>query len=152
MQFFNILSFSRVFPGGRYVPQKTASQFYFRFRLRSAPNRTRLKSMGQTSICPSESIAIFQHLSAARLLSCGRHVPQKTASQYYFRFRLGSAPNPTRLKSMGQTSICPSESIAIFQHFKRCPTCFMRAPCPTKNRVSILLPVLASERAKPDTA
>jgi len=101
MQFFNISSYSRVVPGGLYVPQKTASQYYLRFWLGRAPNRTWLKSMGQTSICPSESIAIFQHVSAARLVPGGRYVQQKTASQYYFRFRLGSAPNPTRLKSMG---------------------------------------------------
>jgi len=46
LQFFNILSAGRLVPGGRYVPQKTASQYYFRFRLGSAPNQTRSKSMG----------------------------------------------------------------------------------------------------------
>jgi len=53
---------------------------------------------------------------------------------------------------MGKTFICPSESIAIFQHFKRWPTCSRRALRPAKIRVSILLPVSARKRAKPDTA
>jgi len=77
---------------------------------------------------------------------------RENASQYYFRFRLGSAPNPQRPKPMGKKFIYSSESIANFQHFKRWPTCSRRVLRPVKNRISILLPVSAKERTKPDTA
>jgi len=85
-----MLSYSLIVLGGRYVLQETASQYYFRFPLESTPNPTRPKSMGKTFICLSDSIAIFQHISAGRLVPGRCYVVLKTASQYYFRFPLFS--------------------------------------------------------------
>jgi len=76
--------------------RETASQYYFRFRLSTRP-----KSIGQTIICPSESIAMFQHFKRWPTSFRRALRPAKTASQYYFRFRVGSAPNLTRPKSTG---------------------------------------------------
>ena len=43
---------------------------------------------------------------------------QKHINKGNFRFPLGGTPNPIQPRSMGKTFIRPSESSAIFQHFK----------------------------------
>jgi len=50
---------------------------------------------------------------------------------------------------MGKTFISASETIAIYPLFKRWSSYFRQMLHPAKNRVSILLPVSARDRAKP---
>jgi len=56
---FPLFSADRLNAGGRYVQQKTACQYYFRFTLGIVPNPDRSKSMAKTFISAFESIAIF---------------------------------------------------------------------------------------------
>jgi len=53
------------------------------------------------SPAPQRFVQLYQMLSCSWVVQGARYVLQKTASQYYSRFLLGSAPSPTRLKSMG---------------------------------------------------
>jgi len=108
--------------------------------------------MGKSFICPSESIAIFQYFKAGRLVPGGRYVPQKNRVSILLPVSARERAKPDTAKVNGKTFICPSESMAIIQHLKRWLTCSRRALRPAKNRFSILLPVSARERAKPDKA
>jgi len=65
------------------------------FGLGARQTRHGLSQWDKHSSAPQRVLQFFNILSAGRLVPGGRYVPQKTASQYYFRFRQGSAPNPT---------------------------------------------------------
>jgi len=67
-------------------------------------------------------------------------------------FGLGARQTRHAAKVNGANIHLPFREYCNFSTFKRWPTCARQALRLAKNRVSILLPVSARERAKPDIA